>query len=194
VSAAAETLAARTESLMKKKDRVLIAIDGPCAAGKSTLGEALRSRLESLGCSLFHMDDFFLRPFQRTPERLAQPGGNVDRERFLEEVLKPLASGQSFSYQKYSCQRKEMLPVRVTQRRIAVIEGVYSLHPDLRAYYDLKVFLDIDHETQRQRLKNRTSPDQYRRFIDEWIPLEEKYFKDMDIREAADLILGSEES
>ncbi len=194
MSAAVETLAVRTDSLLKKKDRILIAIDGPCAAGKSTLGEALRSRLESLGCSLFHMDDFFLQPFQRTPDRLAQPGGNVDRERFLAEVLQPLASGQSFSYQKYSCQSKEMLPVQASRRRIAVIEGVYSLHPDLRAYYDMKVFLDIDQETQRQRLKNRTSPDQYRRFIDEWIPLEEKYFKDMDIREAADLVLQSEES
>ena len=33
------------------------------------------------------MDDFFLRPEQRRPERFAEPGGNVDRERFAAEVL-----------------------------------------------------------------------------------------------------------
>ena len=32
------------------------------------------------------MDDYFLQPYQRTEERLAEPGGNVDYERFKEEI------------------------------------------------------------------------------------------------------------
>ena len=51
-------------------------------SGKSVLGQLLS---EVYSCNLFHMDDFFLRPEQRTAERLAEAGGNVDRERFLEK-------------------------------------------------------------------------------------------------------------
>lgn len=44
------------------------------------------------------MDDFFLLPQDRTPERLAKPGENVDHERFDREVLSPLCHGQTAVY------------------------------------------------------------------------------------------------
>ena len=65
----------RLDALLKCRDTVTVAIDGNCASGKSTLGRALAEAYEG---SLFHMDDFFLRPEQRTPARFAEPGGNVD--------------------------------------------------------------------------------------------------------------------
>lgn len=77
---------------MQNRSPFLIAIDGRCAAGKTTFAEKLSSIME---CSVIHMDHFFLRPEQRTKERLAQAGGNVDRERFMEEVLKPLKAGKA---------------------------------------------------------------------------------------------------
>ena len=76
-----ESILARCEG----RERLLVAIDGRCASGKSTLAEELK---KDLGCAVFHMDDFFL-PFERkTAQRLAQPGGNVDWERFREEVIR----------------------------------------------------------------------------------------------------------
>ena len=48
----------------------LAAIDGRCGSGKSTLAGLAAHRL---GCPLFHMDDFFLPPALRTPERYAAP-------------------------------------------------------------------------------------------------------------------------
>ena len=70
------------------KHPFLIAIDGMCGSGKTTLANYLAKELNA---SLFHMDDFFLQPHQRTPERLADPGGNVDYERFKAEVLNHVA-------------------------------------------------------------------------------------------------------
>ena len=58
---------------------LLIAVEGRCASGKTTLASALQ---KELGCCVFHMDDFFLRPEQRTRERLLTAGGNIDYERF----------------------------------------------------------------------------------------------------------------
>lgn len=48
--------------------RIVIAIDGRCAGGKTTLGSYLEQEFDA---NLFHMDDFFLQAGQRTKERLA---------------------------------------------------------------------------------------------------------------------------
>ena len=76
-----EQIQKRIDELMAQKDQVIIAIDGNCTAGKTTLAGMLA---EVYDCNVFHMDDFFLRPEQRTPERYAEIGGNVDYERFME--------------------------------------------------------------------------------------------------------------
>ena len=60
-------------ALLESRERVIIAVDGPCTAGKTTLAAALAAEFD---CNIFHMDDFFLRPHQRTPERLAETGGD----------------------------------------------------------------------------------------------------------------------
>lgn len=90
---------------MENKSPFLIAIDGRCAAGKTTLTKRLSS---ILNCSVIHMDHFFLRPEQRTKERLAQAGGNVDRERFEKEVLKPLRAGKAFTYRAFDCHQMSL--------------------------------------------------------------------------------------
>ena len=71
----------KIDILLDQNRQVIVSIDGPCAAGKTTLAGKLS---ELYDCNVFHMDDFFLRPEQRTPARFAQPGGNVDYERFQE--------------------------------------------------------------------------------------------------------------
>ena len=79
-------------ALLDRQTRVIAAIDGRCGAWKSTLAAQLQAQLS---CRVFHMDDFFLRPEQRTAARLAQPGENVDHERFLSEVLQPALRGEA---------------------------------------------------------------------------------------------------
>ena len=73
-----ERLAKRADRESDSKTPFIIAIDGRCCAGKTTLAAKLK---EQNGWSVFHMDDFFLQPKQRTKERLAQPGGNVDYDK-----------------------------------------------------------------------------------------------------------------
>ena len=86
--AAAEILTQAADLLSERPGKpVLIAIDGRCGSGKSTLGEYLQ---KTAGAQLLHMDDYYLRPEQRTRERYETPGENVDHERFLEEVMEPL--------------------------------------------------------------------------------------------------------
>ena len=79
--------------------RYIVAIDGRCGAGKSTLAQQLA---RDLGGRVVCADDFFLRPEQRTPERLAEPGGNLDRERMKSEVIDRL-SADALSYTPFDC-------------------------------------------------------------------------------------------
>lgn len=166
-------------------ERVIIAIDGRCASGKTTLAELLKTELD---CNVFHMDDFFLRQEQRTEQRLTEPGGNVDRERFSEEVLAPLLRREDFSYRKYSCRLGDFSEtVNVQNRRINIIEGAYSCHPDLRNCYDMKIFLSTDYNKQLERIRARNGSSQM--FEEKWIPLEEKYFEAFDIPSCCDMLI-----
>ena len=122
------------------------------------------------------MDDFFLRPEQRTPERFAEPGGNVDRERFLTEVLLPLSRGETVRYRRFDCATMTLLDAKeITPTRLVATEGAYSMHPDLAPYYDISVFLDISPDRQQDRILRRNTPEKATRFFKEWIPLEQKY-------------------
>ena len=176
---------AKIDHLLSQKGTIVIAIDGNCTAGKTTLAARLSALYE---CNVFHMDDFFLRPEQRTPERFAQPGGNVDYERFLEEVLTPLWQDRSFAYRPFDCGTLALsAPVAVTPKQLNIIEGTYSHHPYFRTPYDLKVFLTVDAETQRRRILARPAF-LHQKFFEEWIPMEDRYFRSFSIPENSDLL------
>ena len=170
---------------LPRQERLLLAIDGGSASGKTTLAALLAQRY---GCPVFHMDDFFLRPEQRTPQRLAEPGGNVDRERFFSEILQPLRQGRPLTYRRYDCQTGQLLPPVLRQAgQLNVIEGAYSMHPELSALYDLSVFLAVSPETQRRRILQREPAFKQQLFFRQWIPMENRYFQTFSIPERCDL-------
>lgn len=168
-------LFAAVDTLLSKGEPVCIAIEGSSATGKSTLA-ALFSRVYD--CNIFHMDDFFLQMHQRTPERFAQPGGNVDYERFREEIMLPLSLNKPFSYRPFSCSTMSLsAPVDVIPKQLRIVEGAYSMHPALSGFYDFSVFLRIDEKTQTERIRLRNGEEMLTRFLREWIPLEKLYFE-----------------
>ena len=172
-------LLARIDRLLGEKPRVLLAIDGMSASGKSTLAALLAQVYDA---PVIHMDDFFLQPHQRTPERYATPGENVDHERFAQEVLEPLARGGAFAYRPFLCQTFTFgEPVRVEPAHLTVVEGSYSLHPALEAAYDLRVLLRLDPQTQSERILRRNGEAMHARFMQTWVPLENAYFEATDI-------------
>lgn len=183
-------LLAAIDRALVKKERMLVAIEGGSASGKTTLA-ALLGRIYD--CNVFHMDDFFLRPGQRTTARLAEPGGNVDRERFSEEVLRPLVQGRTVRYRRYDCHTQTMgKTVEIGPKTLNIVEGAYSMHPALADRYDLSVFLRIPPELQKARILARNGPEVGERFFTQWIPLEERYFAALSPADRCDLILEVE--
>lgn len=165
---------------LPKDKRTIVAIEGGSASGKTTLA-AMLEKLYS--CTVFHMDDFFLQPEQRTPERYAEIGGNIDRERFLAEILEPLRRGDAVCYRSFDCHTMTLGNEKQVQpENLVIIEGAYSMHPDLANFYDFSVFLDIHQDLQRQRILHRNDPEWARRFFNEWIPQEKRYFEKTNIK------------
>lgn len=182
-----ETVLQAVEDLRRERAQVLIAVDGPCASGKSTFGRQLE---QALNCPLFHMDDYFLPPSRKTAHRLAQPGGNVDWERFQEEILLPLTQGREVRMRPYCCRSGRLEEERVVPpSHLSVVEGVYALHPVLRPAYDLRIFLTCDWTIRRERLLLRGGPALLSRFETEWIPLEDAYFEAAQVQNCCQLIL-----
>ena len=183
-----DALVGRAEALLREKGRAVIAIDGRCGSGKTTLAGRLAARWD---CTLLHADDFFLRPEQRTPARLAQPGGNFDRERFYAEALAPLLAGRDALYRPYDCHAGCLRPpVAAPLRPVILIEGSYCCHPDLWDCYDLHVFVTAPLDVRLARLTRRPGVD-LAAFRTRWIPLEEAYFAAERLEERCDILVKS---
>ena len=166
--------------------RTIIAIDGGSASGKTTLASLLSRVYDG---TVFHMDDFFLPPHLRTPERLNEVGGNVDRDRFENEVLIPLSQEKTVNYRPFDCKTGDFKETtRIEPKKLVIIEGAYSMHPSLRGYYTTSLFLEIDKDTQKDRVLKRNI-DTWRVFFEKWIPLEDEYFEKMDIKSKCDFII-----
>ncbi len=165
----------------------VVAVDGRSASGKTTLAEKLSA---VTGAGIIHMDDFFLPPNLRTAERFAVPGGNVHYERFQQEVLPYLRDSAPFSYRRFDCSQMDYGESRqVKESQWRIVEGAYSQQPALQEYMDLRVFADVDKETQMQRIRRRNGAVRAEQFAARWIPLEEAYFSVCRIREKSDLVL-----
>ena len=183
-----DALVERAEALLREKGRAVIAIDGRCGSGKTTLAGRLAARWD---CTLLHADDFFLRPEQRTPARLAQPGGNFDRERFYAEALAPLLAGRDALYRPYDCHAGCLRPpVAAPLRPVILAEGSYCCHPDLWGCYDLHVFVTAPLDVRLARLARRPGVD-LAAFRTRWIPLEEAYFAAERLEERCDILVKS---
>ena len=165
----------------------LIAIDGMCGSGKTTMGLYLAKELNA---SLFHMDDFFLQPHQRTEARLSEPGGNVDYERFKEEVLDHVTDENGVTFRPFNCHEWKPADkaVSVPYNDIVIVEGSYSHHPYFEDVFNIKIFLEISPDEQKKRIIARDGEAIWPMFEKKWIPMENRYFEEFKIKEKSDII------
>ncbi len=176
-------------ALLETKDApVVAAIDGRCASGKTTAAELIA---QIFPAEIIHMDDFFLPPELRTAERLSEVGGNLHRERFLTEVIPNLRTPDGFAYRVFQCSTFTYAPEprRIKPSKLIICEGSYSLHPAFGEYYDLALFSDVEKDEQLRRIRERDGEYILTRFINEWIPMEERYFDTFDIRRRCKVLM-----
>ena len=165
--------------------RVVIAIDGMCASGKSTLADEIQA---VFGGTVIRADSFFLPFDMRREERLGEPGGNFHRERFFDEIISKLKEDKPFSYGVFDCGCGEIThSVTVDEKKLIIIEGSYCMHPALNADYGLTIFCMTTPENQIERIRKRNGEKALETFKDKWIPLENNYFITYNIQKLCDV-------
>lgn len=154
---------------------VVLALDGRCGSGKTTMATALAEQFPD--SIVLHTDDFYLPPADRVPGWEQTPCANMDLARLRDEVLAPARAGKPVLYRAYSCREGAYLPVQqLAAQPLVILEGSYSHHPLLTGYETLRVFLTCAKEEQTRRLQAREG-ERYANFAARWVPLEEGYFE-----------------
>jgi len=169
--------------------RVIIAIDGMAGAGKSTLATQLQEIFPKT--DVIHMDHFYLPKALRTKERMAEPGGHMDTERFSDEVALPIWKGLVPHYRVFDCATQSFTETLTCapDAELCIVEGTYATHPNIPDIYDLRIFVEADGAICMDRIKKRASSDwEVEMFQKEWIPAEQRYFASYMTRELSDLV------
>ncbi len=171
--------------LQKAKNNTIISLDGKCTSGKTTISKSLEKDY-----TVIHIDDFFLSKERKTKERLLEIGGNIDYELVrtnLEKIKKAWVNNNpKVMIKVYDCSSNNYYEKEVILKDKIILEGVYSNHRYFRDLIDYSAYMVLDGETQNIRVNNRDMKD---RFINEWIPLENKYFDDYQLEQNSDILI-----
>ena len=183
-------LQTRIQTLLEAKERVLVAVDGMAASGKTTLAASLAERFPS--SAVLHMDDFTI-PFEDRFEGYFDAQlSNADIARFDREALTPLLEGKDACYRPYVCHPVPgfLAPVTVSKNtRLIIIEGAYCLHDRLFDRYDLRILSLVSVGTQRGRILARNGEARLERFLSLWIPMENRHIQRRNLHKRCDIVL-----
>ncbi len=181
----------KIESFKKenKKDHIVIAIEGKCGSGKTSICKYLKKKLDA---RIIHGDDFTVPNSLRTEERDKEIGGNIHYERLKDQVINNLDKEitHEFVYpwtKEYEGSKTHPI------KNVTIIEGTYILHPYLGKYYDLAFFLTLSESIQLDRIRSRVPKNIYDEFIIKWIPYEKMYFEKFKIEEKCNYIINTDE-
>ena len=184
-SAILSPLIAEIEKRMRMGLQTVLAVDGQCGSGKTTVADLLK---EKYGASVVRMDDFFVPPALRDDEHRKLP---VHYERFEKEVLPNLKADSDFFYTAFDCSKMDYgEKVRVPKSHLIIVEGSYSLAPRFGHYYDISAYICCSPSDRIERLSSRCKSEALmQRFINEWIPCEDRYCAEYGIDKNADFII-----
>lgn len=160
----------------------IISLEGECGSGKSYLASRLSKHLD---ITVLHMDNFFLPNSRKTEERLNEVGGNIDYE-LVRKTLTDIKTSNPKNIKIFDCMKQEYYKIPFSNKKIIILEGVYSSHPYFKDLIDKSMFIDTPLKLRLERLQLR---DNYERYIEEWIPLEDKYYSELNIKFNSDLII-----
>ena len=203
---------ARLVDSRRMADQVLrVAIDGPDAAGKTTLADALAARIAAetggAGQTIRVSIDDFHQPrevrYRRGPLSAAgyvEDSFDYDAVRRL--VLEPLARGGSRWYQPGSFSHRADTPCEPPRRQAdpgaaLLFDGVFLLRADLRGYWDLRIFVDVSPEETLRRALERdvdvlgSGADVRERYLRRYLPGQQIYRAAASPEATADVVIDN---
>lgn len=182
-------LAVTIKASAQGRRRMMVGIDGPGEAGKSTLAAQLVEVLND--AFLVHSDDFYL-PSARRNERLGEVGSSFDLPRLLDQVVLPGATGTALRYQRYDWTNDALTEwTDVPKGASIIVEGVYCLAGALRKFCTYKIWCRADPAVRLARGLERDGDVALSQWEGVWMPSEDDYAVKQKPDLASDLVLDS---
>jgi uridine kinase len=188
---------------LRVDQRVLVAIDGPDAAGKTTLARAVAAHLVRPAVTASVDGWHNPRTVRRRRGADSAEGyylDSFDYEALVRECLSPFHSGAgrvrtaSFDYQSDSGLETQQ---EVAPDAVLLFDGVFLLRPELRALWDLRVYLHVSESVTLARAVQRDvqlfgSQDEVRRRYERrYLPGQALYREEASPLEYADIVLDN---
>ncbi len=179
---------------------VRVGIDGPSAAGKTTLANSLATALRArTGRTVVRAEiDYFMvmvedrtaHPYD-SPESYYLDAWNYPAIR--QQLLEPLGPGGSRRYRIALDAAEETAP----DDAILLADGVFLQRPELDRFWDLRIYLDIGLEESLRRGVDRDqhwmggAAEAERRYRTKYLPGEQRYLAEVQPRERAEIVVDT---
>jgi uridine kinase len=187
-----------------------VAVDGPPAAGKTTLADELAALLRARGREVIRAttESFHLPRAQRYRRGEFSPEANYhdsfDYDTLRRVLLDPLGPGGDRRYQHavYDIDTDTALSPLVTTAAadaVLLLDGVFLLRPELVDRWDLSIFVSAPFEqiVDRARIRDLellgSTAEVERRFRTRYIPAQQLYFAAARPADHADIIVRNDE-
>lgn len=195
------------EKLINEKKLKVIGIDGPGGAGKTTISQNLKEKLEEQGykCIVLHIDDFItsrsIRYNNSFEEWYCHYVFQWRYNYLVEKILKPAKARHHIQdniefYEKHTdTYRIEF--VNIGKNDIIILEGIFIQRAELREYLDYVIYMDIGREEVIKRVINRdvyigNKEEILEKYNARYFPSEDRYCKTVKPKKRADFLIENE--
>ena len=173
---------------------VLVGIDGQGGSGKSTLARELADALTS-SVAIVEGDDFYSDTSDDIKTTLDAEQGYeeyFDWRRLKSQILQSVRDQvPMLRYQRYDWTIAAMGEwTEIPMPEVLIVEGVYTLRPESRDYFDVTVFVQTSESTRLQRQATRGENTSF--WISRWVAAEDLYVAREEPWEWVDVLVEGE--
>lgn len=205
VSALVGRIAAAVDQLLQVRPRVLVGIDGPDAAGKTTFADRLSVALG--GDAVRASTDAFHNPVVVRRRRGEFSPDGYYRDAFdymaiVDELLEPFRAGRTrVATCRYDYRREApvQLDVAVPTHSVLVFDGVFLLREELRHFWTLSVYISVSPKESLRRGAARdadlfgSEAEAQRRYAARYLPAQTLYRGEVDPEGLANVVVDNTE-
>lgn len=154
----------------RPNDKILIALSGESASGKSTVCKQITRCINELNLpvTILTADNYFndiseLIKIHGNFDLLRDSGYDVDSPNnfylsLLREDLLKLQKGQDILSPEYlvngtGISKPKSIPVK--SNKIIIVEGMCSIYDEVKDIFDIKIYIDLDEQERKRRFLNR---------------------------------------
>lgn len=180
-----DALATRIAAIAPKGAATLVAIDGWGCGGKTALAEGLLDRLEPR-LAYLSTDEFF------TGFQVQHDPGPAEHLRWTElrAAIAGLAAEGRAEVRGFDWPGDAIQPLEAIAGPAWLVEGLWSLHPDLTPAYDLTIWVHGRLEGRMDRVIRRDGAHMLPHWERDWIPRERRYILAERPWERADIVVA----